>query len=132
MFRKVLDIHGTNMGRMLAQHRWKEHHSSAVADALSAGAHILTGAAEQAMPRCEARCIVLAEAKDLRGFVVHYLGKAMQQRIGGEFAVDIHAGVPDIAAAAEPAQPALEEREELGTVQRCGMPCRRRGAWDAG
>ena len=32
--------------------------------------------------------------------------------------MDIHAGPADIAAAAEPAQRAIEEREEIGTIQR--------------
>lgn len=70
------------------------------------------------MSRYEARYLVLAEAKHLRASAMHHLGKAMQQRIGEEFAVDIHAGPADIAAAAEPAQRAIEEREEIGTLQR--------------
>jgi hypothetical protein len=114
---EVLDIHGSNMRRMLVDHGPKERRGSEVIGALSAEAQILAGAAEQVMSRYEARYLVLAEAKDLRASVMHYLGKAMQQRIGDEFAVDIHAGVPDIAAAAEPAQRAIEQRAEVGTVQ---------------
>jgi hypothetical protein len=114
---EVLDIHGSNMRRMSADRGPKERHGSDVVEALSAEARILAGAAEQVMSRYEARYIVLAEAKDLRASVIHYLGKAMQQRIGDEFAVDVHARVADIAAAVEPAQRAVEEREEIGTVQ---------------
>jgi hypothetical protein len=115
---EVLDIHGSNMRRMLADHGPKERHGSEVIEALSAEARILAGAAEQVMSRYEGRYLVLADAKDLRASVIHHLGKAMQQRIGDEFAVDIHAGVADIAAAAEPAQRTIEEREEIGTAQK--------------
>lgn len=114
---EVFDIHGTNMRRTLADHGPKERHGSDVTEALSAEAQILAGAAQQVMSRYEARYLVLAEAKDLRASVIHCLGKVMQQRVGDEFAVDIHAGVADIAAAAEPAQRAIEEREEIATVQ---------------
>ena len=64
---------------------------------------------------------------------MHHLGKTMQRRIGEEFAVDVHAGPADIAAAAEPAQRAIEEREEIGTLQRLlDAGPKRGGAWDAG
>jgi hypothetical protein len=56
---------------------------------LSAQAKILAGAAEQVMSRYEASYLILAEAKDLRASVIHYLGKVIQQRIGDEFSVDI-------------------------------------------
>jgi hypothetical protein len=105
------------MRRTLADHGPKERHGNEMMEALSAEAQILAGAAEQVMSRYEARYLVLAEAKDLRASVIHHLSKAMQQRIGGEFAVDVHAGPVDVAAAAEPVQRAIEEREEIGTVQ---------------
>lgn len=50
--------------------------------------------------------------------VVHELDKEIQQRLGAEFAVDIHARPADIAAAAERAQRAIEEREEISTEER--------------
>lgn len=115
---EVLEIHGSNVRRMSVNHGPKERHGNDVVEALSAEAQILAGAAEQVMSRYEARYLVLAEAKDLRTSVIHFLGKSMQQRIGDEFAVDIHARVTDIAAAAESAQRAIEEREEICTVQR--------------
>lgn len=114
---EVLEIHGSNMRRMSTDHGPKERHGSDVIEPLSVQAKILAGAAEQVMLRYEARYMVLAEAKDLRASVIHYLGKPMQQRIGAEFAVDVHAPVADIAAAAEPPQRAIEEREEIATVQ---------------
>lgn len=84
---EVLEIHGSNVRRVLVDHGPKERHGNDVVEALSIEAQILAGAAEQVMSRYEARYLVLAEAKDLRASVIHYLGKAMQQRIGGEFAV---------------------------------------------
>ena len=102
---------------MSADHGPKERHGSNLAEALSGEAKILAGVAEQVMSRHEARYLLLSAAKDLRASVIHYLGKPMQRRIGDEFAVDVHARVADIAAAAEPAQRAIEEREEIATVQ---------------
>jgi peptide subunit release factor 1 (eRF1) len=46
------------------------------------------------------------------------LAKDIQRRVGGEFSVDIRAGPSAVAVAAEPAQRAIEEREEVATVGR--------------
>jgi hypothetical protein len=81
-------------------------------------AGIFAGAAEQVLARYEARYLLIAASEKLRGDVVRHLGKDTQERLGAEFVADIHARPAEIAAAAEPAQRATEEREEVATVQR--------------
>lgn len=115
---EVFNIRGANVRRMAIEHQPKDSHDGSFAKALGVEARILAKAAELVLTRYEGRYLLLAEAKDLRAAVVHELGKETQQRLGAEFAVEIHARAADIATAAERAQRAIEEREEVVTVQR--------------
>ena len=126
---EVFNIHGANVRRMAIEHRPKDSHDGSFAKALGVEARILAKAAELVLTRYEGRYLLLAEAKDLRAAVVHELGKETQQRLGAEFAVEIHARATDIAAAAERAQRAIEEREEVVTVQRLLDAGPERSAW---
>ncbi len=126
---EVFDVQGVNVRRMAVDHGPKDRHDGSVTEPLEAEAHILAKAAELVLTRYEGRYLVLAEAKDLRAAVVHELGKEIQQRLGAEFAVEIHARPADIAAAAERAQRAIEEREEISTVQRLLDAGPQRSAW---
>lgn len=55
------------------------------------------------------------------------LAKDMQRPVGGEFSVDIQAGPS--AVAGEPAQRAIEEREEVATVGRMIQASPKASAW---
>lgn len=126
---EVFNIRGAHVRRMAIEHQPKDSHDGSFAKALGVEARILAKAAELVLTRYEGRYLLLAEAKDLRAAVVHELGKETQQRLGAEFAVEIHARPADIAAAAERAQRAIEEREEVVTVQRLLDAGPQRSAW---
>jgi len=81
-------------------------------------ARVLARVAELVLAQFEGRHLLLSAAPELRAEFVDHLAKGAQECISTEFAVDIHAGPSRVAAAAEPAQRAIEEREEVATVQR--------------
>lgn len=60
----------------------------------------------------------MSAAPELHSAIVDHLSKETRARIGGEFSVELHAGPRELAEAAEPAQRALEEREEVTTIER--------------
>jgi peptide subunit release factor 1 (eRF1) len=65
----------------------------------------------------------------VRKAVIQYLPKHIQQSIGEEFSVEIHAQAAAVAAAAEPAQRAIEAREEVATMQKVVDLGPDRSAW---
>jgi peptide subunit release factor 1 (eRF1) len=86
-------------------------------DPLQREARILAHASELVLQQFEGRYLLLAGAVELRTAVIDFLPKAMQQRLGAEFSVEVHSPPAAVAAAAEPGQRAIEEREEVATVQ---------------
>ncbi len=114
---EVLQIRGANMRRMLTDHGPKDPHDDRVLEHIWIEGEVFAGAIEQVVARYQARYLVLAEAEDLRLAVIRHLHKELQQRIGAEFPAELHARPAEMAAAAEPAQRAIEEREEVATVQ---------------
>lgn len=70
------------------------------------------------MQHFEGRYLLFSGAVTIRKTVEDFLPKAVRQHLGAEFSVEVHLPPAAIAAAAEPAQRAIEEREELATVQR--------------
>jgi hypothetical protein len=126
---EVFEIRGVTMRRMLTDHGPKDRYDGGVLQAIRNEARILAHASELALLQYEGRYLLLAEAEDLRAAVIHDLGKDVQSRVGAEFAADIHARPADVAAAAAPAQHAIEEREEVATVRRLLDAGPRRSAW---
>lgn len=78
---------------------------------------MLARAAEMVLAQFEGRYLLLSGPPELRSAFIHNLSKDAQRCLGGEFAVDVHAGPAEVAAAAQPAQRAIEEREEFTTVR---------------
>jgi hypothetical protein len=126
---EVFEVRGVTMRRMLTDHGPKDRYDGGVLQAIRNEAHILAHTAEQVLTHYQGRYLLLAEAEDLRAAVIHDLGKDVQQRVGAEFSADIHARPSEVAAAAEPAQRAIEEREEVATVQRLLDAGPQRSAW---
>ena len=79
-------------------------------------ARVLARVAELVLAQFEGRHLLLSAAPELRAEFINHLGESAQHNLGTEFSVDIHAGPAAIAAAAEPAQRAIEEREEVETA----------------
>jgi peptide subunit release factor 1 (eRF1) len=89
-----------------------------VIEAMKNEARVLAHVAELILVQFEGRYLLMAGAPELRAAVTQHLPKNVQQRLDGEFSADIHAPPAEVAKAAEPAQRAIEEREEVATVQR--------------
>ncbi|MGY0790283.1 hypothetical protein ACW7BJ_12990 [Azospirillum argentinense] len=62
--------------------------------------------------------LVSAQHPALRTAFVEQFSKAARQRVCGAFSVEAHARPAEVATSAEPAQRAVEEREEVATIQR--------------
>jgi peptide subunit release factor 1 (eRF1) len=92
-------------------------------------ARVLAHAAELVLAQFEGRYLLLSGSLELRKTVMQYLPKHTQQSVGGEFSVEIHAQPAAVAAAAEPAQRAIEAREEVATVEKVVDLGPDRSAW---
>jgi peptide subunit release factor 1 (eRF1) len=88
------------------------------AEAVRNEARVLASVTQLLLEHFECRHLLVSAAPELHAEYLDHLAKATQQRLGTEFYVDVHAGPPAVAASAEPAQRAVEEREEIATVQR--------------
>src|SRR5207248_2064588 len=81
-------------------------------------ARVLAHVADIVMARFEARCLLLSVSPEIRPAFIEALPGELKRRHSGDFAVGINAGRDEVAAAAEPAQRAVEEREEVRTIRR--------------
>jgi hypothetical protein len=81
-------------------------------------ARVLARVAKLVLAQFEGRHLLLSAAPELRAEFINHLDESAQHGLGTEFTVDIHAGPVAVAAAAEPAQRAIEEREEVETAHR--------------
>jgi peptide subunit release factor 1 (eRF1) len=115
---EVFDVKGERVRRAYADNVAREHGGVHAPEPLKNEARVLAGVAEQALAQFEARHLLIAGAPDIRTAVIHALSDEAQRRIGGEFAVEPHAAPAAVAAAAEPVEREIEEREEAATVQR--------------
>jgi peptide subunit release factor 1 (eRF1) len=88
-------------------------------------AHIVSLAATE----LKAPHLLLSVEPKKHATVMRHLPKEVTQRIGGEFSVELHSSPAEVAAAAEPAQRAVEAREETATVQRVVDAGPRGAAW---
>jgi peptide subunit release factor 1 (eRF1) len=89
-----------------------------VVEAMKNEARIIAHAVGLVVAQFEGRHLLLSGAPELQAAVVEHLPKPVQQLIGADFAVEVHARPAAVAAAAEPAQRTIEAREERATVQR--------------
>jgi hypothetical protein len=75
-------------------------------------ARVLADAAELGLGAIRGPSSLVSGSVELRKAVMQYLPKHTQQNFDREFSVEIHALPLAVAAAAEPAQRAIEAREE--------------------
>jgi len=115
---EVFDVKGERTRRDSEQKVSREHGGVDVPEPIKAEASVLAGVAEQVLAQFEARHLLIAGTPELRSAVIHALPHDAQRRVGGEFAVEAHAHPAAVAAAAEPVQRAIEEREEAATIAR--------------
>ena len=66
----------------------------------------------------EARYLLVSGTPKMRAAFKVHLPKAIQPFVAGEFELDIHASLPEIAKKIEPVQREIEAREEVATLRR--------------
>lgn len=115
---EVFRVKGQRLRKMLTDRVPRDRNDVLVIEAMKNEARVLAHVAELVLAQFEGRYLLMAGAPELRAAVTQHLPKNVQQRLGGEFAVDIHASPAGVATASEPAQRTIEEREEVATVQR--------------
>jgi peptide subunit release factor 1 (eRF1) len=129
---EVFQVKGQRVPRKQAE-RMAHNRSHVVAtEPVRHEAQVLSHVATLIMRQFEGRYLLISGVAELRAPVVQDLPKEMQQHIGADFAANIHVGLIELAAAAEPAQRAIEEREELRTVQRLLDGSPRWAVWGVG
>ena len=105
-------------------------HATRKAEVVQNEARVLANVTELVVADFEGRHLLLSAAPELHAEFVRHLAKRIRGRLGAEFAVDIHAGPSAVAVAAEPAQRAIEEHEEIATVRRLLDASPKYVAWD--
>jgi rubrerythrin len=127
---EVLRINGANpRAKIIHEHGPRDRYSDSALEGVRREARIFAHASELVFRQGEARYLVMSGTSELRADVMRELPKDVQQRVGGEISADFHMGVAAVAAAAEPAQRVIEEREELVTVQQVLDLGPSRSAW---
>lgn len=123
-------VKGQDTRGILADRAARDRRDVIITEALKNEARVLAHAAELVLTEFQGRYLLLASgAPELRAAVLEHLPKEVQHHLGADFAVEVHAGAAEVAAAAEPAQRAVEEREEIATVQRIRDQGPQRAAW---
>jgi peptide subunit release factor 1 (eRF1) len=116
---EVFRVKGRDMRGILTERVARDRLDVIITEALKNEARVLAHAAELVLAQFEGRYLLVATgAPELRTAVFDHLPKEVQAHIGGGFTVEVHAGIRAVSAAAEPAQRAVEEREEIATIQR--------------
>jgi release factor family 10 len=128
IFRVTSDHHRA----ILADRPARDRRDEIVTEAIRIEARILGHVAEVLAEQFHRRHVVLSGPDDLRAAVIDTLQKRLPPRVGDEFAVEFHVGPREVAIAAEPALRAIEEREELATLQRMIDAEPRAVAWGEG
>ena len=126
---EVFRVQGRRLRKMLTDRVPRDRHDVLATEAAKNEARVLAHAAELVLTQFEGRYLLVSGAPALRAAVIQHLAKNVQQRLGGEFFVDLHAPPGNVAAACEPPQRAIEEREEVATVQRLLDAGPDRSAW---
>jgi peptide subunit release factor 1 (eRF1) len=127
--KEVFQVKGQRLRKMLTDRAARDRRQDAVAGPVKREVRVLAHAAELVLTQFEGRYLLISASAQLCPAVIESLPKDVQARAGGEFTVDIHAGAADIAAAVEPAQRVIEEREEVATVQRIIEAGPKKSAW---
>jgi peptide subunit release factor 1 (eRF1) len=117
---EVLQVRGERPPRLLAERVALAQGSVAVAEPVKREGRVLAEAARLVLAWFEGRHLLTSAPPEMRAAFVHDLPKELQQWMGGNFAVDLHAGVGEVAAAAEPAIEAREERATLDRIFEAG------------
>jgi hypothetical protein len=126
---EVFQVKGEQPQKALRDHGPKDRPHVMATEPLKNEAHVLSGAAELILAHFECCHLLLSGAAELRAAIMNDLPKMARQCVGAEFAVEVHAAPAAVAAAAEPAQLMIEEREEIATVQRVLDAGPNRAAW---
>ena len=127
---EVFRVKGQDTRGILADRVARDRRDVIITEALKNEARVLARAAELVLAQFEGRYLLVASgAPELRSAVLEHLPKDVQAHIGGDFTVEVHAGIRDVSAAAEPAQRAVEEREEIATIQRIRDAGPQAAAW---
>jgi peptide subunit release factor 1 (eRF1) len=116
---EVFRVKGEDTRGILTDRVARDRRDVIITEALKNEARVLAHAVELVLAQSEGRYLLLAStAPALRTAVLEHLPKPVHAQLGADFASEVHAGAAQVAAAAEPAQRAVEEREELATVGR--------------
>jgi peptide subunit release factor 1 (eRF1) len=115
---EVFQVNGEHPPRSLADSVALAPGGVAVAEPVRREGRVLAEVARLVMAQFEGRHLLISGAPEMRVAVIHALPKEVRQRVGAEVAAGVHAGLAEVAAAVAPAQRAIEEREELATLDR--------------
>jgi peptide subunit release factor 1 (eRF1) len=113
----VLQVDGARPPQLLAERVAPAPGGVVVAEPVKREGRVLAEAARLVMARFEGRHLLISAPPEMRTTFIHDLPKELQQQVA-DFSGDIHAGIAEVAAAAEPAQRAIEAGEEVATIQR--------------
>jgi len=127
---EVFRVNGERPPRLLAERVAPAPGGVAVAEPVKREGRVLAEAARLVMAQFEGRHLLTSAPPEMRTAFVHDLPKELQQRVGVDFSVDLHVGVAEVAAAAEPAQRAIEAREEVATLDRIFEAGPNGATWD--
>jgi peptide subunit release factor 1 (eRF1) len=114
---EVFQIDGARPPRLLADRVALAPGGVAVAEPVKREGRVLAEAARLVMAHFEGRYLLISAPAEVRTTFLHDLAKDLQRQVA-DFSVEIHAGIVEVAAAAEPAQRAIEAREEVTTLER--------------
>jgi peptide subunit release factor 1 (eRF1) len=115
---EVFQVRGQSIRRVLADRTARTSRDGLATDATESEARLFAHVAELVVKQFEGRYLLVSGPPALRAAFLENLSKEMRHCVSGTFAVDIHAGPSEVAAAAESAQRAIEEREEITTLTR--------------
>jgi len=127
---EVFQVKGPPVQRVHEEPAARDRGDFGVPEPVRREARVLAEAARLVLDQFEGRHLLISAPPEMRAAFEHDLSKAVRQQVGGGFSFDVHAGAAEVAAAAEPAQRAIEEHEELATLQRISDAGPGAAAWD--
>jgi peptide subunit release factor 1 (eRF1) len=127
---EVFEVKGQRVRRVQEEPAARDRGDFGMPEPIRREARVLAEVARLVLDQFEGRYLLISAPPEMRTAFEHDLPKAVRQHVGGEFSVDVHAGAAEVAAAAEPAQRAIEEREEVATLQRLSDAGPGAAAWD--
>jgi peptide subunit release factor 1 (eRF1) len=115
---EVFQVRSDGLRRAVGERVALTNREDVMLEAIRNQGRVLAHIAELVLAQFEGRYLLVAGTPELRADFIESLSKDGRQRVGAAFAVELHAGPREVAAAAEAGQRAIEEREEIATVQR--------------